>query len=83
MLKFCQDQMLVKSKLAKAFVYNPLTLYQTSKLKAYADDKINVTEKLKFVLGSVENIVGKGKMMVTNNFSFSNNVFKRSLSQGR
>ena len=32
-----------------------------SKLKAFADDKMNVTEKLKFVLGMVENIVGKGE----------------------
>ena len=32
-----------------------------SKLKAFADDKINVTEKLKFVLGQIENIVGKGE----------------------
>ena len=32
-----------------------------SKLKPLADDKINVTEKLKFVLGRVENIVGKGE----------------------
>ena len=32
-----------------------------SKLKAFADDKINVREKLKFVLGSMENIVGKGE----------------------
>ena len=44
-----------------------LTLYPTtnfhdwSKLKAFADDKIIVTEKLKFVLGIVENIVGKGE----------------------
>ena len=30
-----------------------------SKLKEYADDKINVTEKLKFVLERVENFVGK------------------------
>ena len=30
-----------------------------SKLKAFADDKINVTKELKFVLGRVENIVGK------------------------
>ena len=30
-----------------------------SKLKAFADEKINVTEKLKFVLGMIENIVGK------------------------
>ena len=28
-----------------------------SKLKAFADDKINVTEKLKFALGRVENIM--------------------------
>ena len=32
-----------------------------SKVKAFADDKINVTEKLKFVLGRVENMVGKGE----------------------
>ena len=32
-----------------------------SKLKAFADDKINVTEKLKCVFGRVENIMGKGK----------------------
>ena len=30
-----------------------------SKLKAFADDKINVTKELKFVLGKVENIVRK------------------------
>ena len=32
-----------------------------SKLKASADNKMNVTENLKFVLGRVENIVGKGE----------------------
>ena len=32
-----------------------------SKMKAFADDKINVTEKLRFVLEKVENIVGKGE----------------------
>ena len=32
-----------------------------SKFKAFADDKINVTEMLKVVLGQVENIVGKGE----------------------
>ena len=30
-------------------------------MKAFVDDKINVTEKLKFVLGRVENTVGKGE----------------------
>ena len=44
-----------------------LTLYRTtkfldkSKLKAFADNKINGTQKLKFRLGRVENIVGKGE----------------------
>ena len=32
-----------------------------SKLKAFADDKINVTQKMKIKLGRVENIVGKGE----------------------
>ena len=32
-----------------------------SKFKAHAEDKINVTEILKFVFGRVENIVGKGE----------------------
>ena len=31
----------------------------SSKLKAFADDKINVTQKLKFALGMVENDVVK------------------------
>ena len=30
-------------------------------MKGYADDKINVREKLKFMFGSVEKIVGKGE----------------------
>ena len=32
-----------------------------SNLKAFADYKIYDTEKLKFVLGRVENIMGKGE----------------------
>ena len=32
-----------------------------SKSEAFADDKINVTEKLKLILERVENIVGKGE----------------------
>ena len=33
--------------------------FDWSKLKAFADNKIIVIQKLKFVLGRVENIVGK------------------------
>ena len=49
-----------------------------SKFKAFIDDKINVTEKLKFVLGRMENIEGKGENAGLPVFSpFSrNNVFK-------
>ena len=32
-----------------------------SKLKAFADDKLNLAEKFKFALGRVENIMGKGE----------------------
>ena len=32
-----------------------------SKLEAFADDNLNVYQKLKFALGRVENIVGKGE----------------------
>ena len=32
-----------------------------AKLKAFADNKINATQKLEFDLGRVENIVGKGE----------------------
>ena len=37
-------------------------ILEWSKLKAFADDKINMAEKLKPVLGRVENIVGKGEI---------------------
>ena len=33
-------------------------IFDSSKLTALADNKINVTEKLKFLLGRIENIVG-------------------------
>ena len=65
------------------------TCYQNDKIldlsisKAFADDNLNVYQKLKFTLGSVENIVGKKeKMLVTSIFSFSHNVFKGFFSFG-
>ena len=47
-----------------------------SKLKAFADDQINVTEKLKFVLGTGENVVGKGE-------NAGYHVFRKPQIQGR
>ena len=51
-----------------------------SKLQAFADDKCG--KKIKFVVGRIGNIVGKGEMLVTSFFSFSHNAFKRLLFQG-
>ena len=52
-----------------------------TKLKAFADDKLSVTKMIISVFDRVENIVGKGGIACTSNFSFSHNVFKRLLSQ--
>ena len=51
------------------------------KLNALADDKLNVTKMIISVFDRVENIVGKGEIACTSNFSFSHNIFKRLLSQ--
>ena len=43
---------------------NPLSngkLLNRSKFKAFADDIINMNEKVKFGFGRVENVVGKGE----------------------
>ena len=51
--------------------FNPLPndkFLDWSKLKALADDKIIVTEKLKFVLGRVENMMEKGENTVYQHF---------------
>ena len=52
-----------------------------TKLKAFADDKLNVTKMIISVFDRVENFVGKGDIACTSNFSFSHSVFKRLVSQ--
>ena len=54
-----------------------------TKLKACADIKINLNEKLRLGFRRVENIVGKGENADYQHFSFSHNVFKSLLFQGR
>ena len=56
-----------------------------SRFKAFEDNKINVSERLKFVLGSWENIVGKGENAGYQHFllfrqCFPKSSFSRSLS---
>ena len=48
------------------------------KLKAFADDKINVIEKMKFVLGTVENIVGKGENIGYQHFLLFPQCFQKA-----
>ena len=43
-------------------------IFDLSKLKAFADDKINVIQTLKSALIRVENIVGKGENAVYQHF---------------
>ena len=49
-----------------------------SKLKAFAVDTINVTEKLNFYLGRVENIVGKGESAGYQHFLLFPQCFRKA-----
>ena len=49
-----------------------------SKFKAFANDKINVTEKLKLNLRRVENIVGKGENAGYQHFLHFPQCFQKS-----
>ena len=63
------------------FLPNDKILNQ-SKMKDFADEKVNATEKLNFVLGRVENIVGKGENAAYQHFLLFLQCFKSFLSQG-
>ena len=62
-----------KAATVMSHVFNSLPHDMTldwSKLKEFADDKINVMVKLKYVLERVENIWENEKMLVTKGFSY-------------
>ena len=52
------------------------------KLKAFADDKINVTQKLKFVSESIENILEKGENAGYQHFLLFPKCFQKPPSLG-
>ena len=59
------------------------TFFDWSKLKAFADNKINVAKKQKFFLGWVENIVGKEEIAGYRHFHLFSTMFsKASFSRG-
>ena len=75
-----------RTTLALQEYVNPLTdvkILDQTKLKAFTDDKLYVTKIIISVFDRVENIVGRGEIACTSNFSFSHNVFKKLLSQRR
>ena len=53
-----------------------------SKLKAFADVNLNINQKLKFALGRVENIVGKGENAGYQHFFFFPLFFLKVFSLG-
>ena len=50
--------------------------------KAFADNKLNVAEKLEFILGRVENIVGKGENAGYQHFLLFPQCFQKSSISG-
>ena len=53
-----------------------------SKSKAFADDKLNLAENLKFVLGRVEDIVGKGENAGHQHFLLFRQCFQKASFKG-
>ena len=53
-----------------------------TKLKVFADYKLNVAKMTFFLFDRAENTVGKGEMLVTSIFSLILNVFQNFLIQG-
>ena len=48
-----------------------------SKLRVFADHKVNETQKLKFKIGGVENIVGKGENASYQHFLLFTQLFQK------
>ena len=61
--------------------FNSLTndrILDWSKLKALADNKVKVTEKLKIILGRIENIVRKGENAGNQHFLLFPQCFQKA-----
>ena len=65
----CQNVALCSNGLTKDKIFG------NAKIKTFADDYINVTKILKFVLGGIENIVEKGQKAGYYHFGLSLQCF--------
>ena len=59
-----------------------INVLELSKLKTFADNKSNVTQKLKFKLGRVENIMGKDENAGYLHFLHFPQCFQNASSSG-
>ena len=57
-------------------------MFDWSKLKVFAEDNINVNKKFQFVLGRVENIVGKGENAGYQHFLLFPQCFQKASFSG-
>ena len=71
-----------RKKRIKSLPNDKILDWSKFKVHVFAEDKLNVARIMISVSDGLENIVGKGEMLVTSTFSFSHNVFKRLLSKG-
>ena len=64
---------------------NPLSddILTLSKLKAFADDKLNVAQNIEVVFHRIENIVGKEENACYQHFLLFPQCFQRAFSSGR
>ena len=66
-------------------ILNPLPndkIFDWSKLKAFADDSINVNKKFQFILERIENIVGKGENAGYQHFLLYPQCFQKAAFSG-
>ena len=71
--------------MTRGHIFNSLPndkILDWSKLKAFADDKVKVIQKLKFKLLRVENIVGKGENVGYQHFLLFPQCFQKAPYQG-
>ena len=80
-----QAKILYVANLSQEVIVNSLPndkILDWSKLKALADDNINLAEKLKFVLERVENIAGKGENAGYQHFLLFPQCFQKASLSG-
>ena len=75
----------IPSKPRATFQYNPLTndkILDMTKLKAFADEKLNIAWMTISLFNRIENTVEKGENVDYQHFSFPHSVFQSLLLQG-